>query len=683
MYVRNERRGDSFVPMRLSIDRASHRAALAAIVLVLCAIPWTPARIVGVLFAAGVLPGLGPAMHPRMTADAALGIGAALSPVIFGAATTLAVFAGASIHGAAWIATALSLVLFVAWAGRSPALSSDDRRSLAGAAIVFFAAAVLSLSLPLADAWWRMRDDSWFHAAVADKLARDGLPLTDPYFAGLRLQYMYVYHALVAACASLAGVDHFQAMILVNAMALASTVFSFFALAGQFTRRMGPRLLGTCVWIFAMNGWFYLSYPIRLVRALVGETRGLETLQHMFRSTPPGHATAMSLLSVEGNQFMFLDKFMIGTAFSLTFGLAASFLFLLVRARRGEWSRRHVAAFVLCVAGALLLHIVTGSTLAVVTAAVLAFLLVVRAQPAPGGPSYARLIAWITLGFALAAPYLYSVMPRGGGEASAGFALQRSQTIGLWFDILPALFFAMVFLRSASRDTPETLGARPFAEMSLSATGILLMWAVVTTVVALTVDLATNNETKFAFLVMLPIAALAVGGLDRWWTSPRKRWAAVLVVASATLPLHAVYFCNAVRDASTLSVSGPERAAYDWLAKSAPRDAVVIEENDIVRVPVLASRDLYWGTEGYARGWGYPHDEMAARKRIRGAVFSERGPSDVDLKHVRALGRPVFVIYRLHEGDMIDAPERFEYDRRFRGRFATREIAVWEILPGE
>jgi hypothetical protein len=403
----------------------------------------------------------------------------------------------------------------------------------------------------------------------------------------------------------------------------------------------------------------------------------------MFPSEPPGHATAMALLSVEGNQFMFLDKFMIGTALSLTFGLAASFLLLLVRARRGEWSRRHDAAFVLCAGGALLLHVVTGLTIALVTAALLAFLLVVRAQPSPGGPSYARLVGWIALAFAMAAPYLYAVMPRGGGETTAGFALQRSQAIGVLFDVLPALFFAAVFLRSGSRDAPETLGARPFSEMSLSATGILLLWAVATTVVALTVDLAANNETKFSFLVALPLAALAVGGLDRWWTSPRTRWLAMLMVASATLPLHAVYLGHAVRDDSTLAVSEPERAMYDWLARSTPRDAVVIEENDIVRVPVLASRDLYWGTEGYARNWGYPRDEMVARQRIRDEVFSQRGPSDVDLKRVHALGRPVFVIYRLHEGDLIDAPERFEYDRRFRGRFATREIAVWEVLPDE
>lgn len=668
--------------MRLSFDRASHRAALAAIVLVLLATPWAPARVIAVFLAVGVLPGLGLALEPRSTIDVSLGIGSALSPAVFGALTTLAMLAGAGLHAAAWIAVCATLIVFAALGARSRALSANDRRSFAGAGVILVVAAAFALSLPLTEAWWRVREDSWFHAAVADKLARDGLPLTDPYFAGLRLQYMYVYHAIVAGCASLAGVDLFRAMILVNAMALTSTVLSFFALAGRFTRRAGPRLLGTCVWVFAMNGWFYLSYPVRLARAAFGNTQGLETLRQLFPWTPPGHATAMSLLSVEGNQFMFLDKFMIGTAFSLTFGLATSLLLLVVCARRGEWSRRFDAAFVLCIAGAMLLHLVPGLTIAVVTAAVLAFLLVIRAQPSPGGPSYARLVGWIALALAMTTPYVYSVMPH-GGESPVAFALRRSQAIGLLFDVLPALVLASVFLRGASRDTPETLGARPFAEMGLSAAGILLAWAVLATIVALTVDLATNNETKFAFLVFLPLAALAVGGLDRCWNSPKARVAAALVVASAALPLHAVYFGHAARDPSTFAVSDPERAVYAWIANNAPRDAVIIEDNDVVGVPVLASRDLYWGTEGYARNWGYPLDEVIARRRIRDAVFSERGPGDVDLNYVRTLGRPVFVIYRLRESDMIDAPERFEHDRRFRGRFATREIAVWEIVPGE
>lgn len=674
---------DASASMIPSIDRLPHRAAIAGIICALLWIPFVPTRVAAVFFATGVLPGLAVVSRARFSLDAALGIGAALSPVIFGVLMLLAMFAGASVHGAAIVASAVGLVLFVGCAGRTGPLDAENRRSLVGASIVLLVASVLALSLPLAETWWRVREDSWFHAAVADKLARDGLPLTDPYFAGLRIQYMYAYHAIIAACASLAGIDLFRAMILVNAIALTSSVGAFHALTGQFSRRFGPRVLATCLCVFGMNGWFYLWYPVQLARAVLGETQGLETLRRVFPWTPPGHATAMSLLSVEGNQFMFLDKFMIGTALSLTFGLVASLLLLLVRARRGDWSHRHDLAFFLCIAGATLLHLVTGLTIALVTAAVLALLLLVRAQPSPCGPSYARLVSWIACALVATTPYIVSVMPQEAGAASLEFALQQSQAIGLLFAVAPALVFAWLFLRGKSRDTNEALGSWPFGEMSLSATGIVLLWASLVAVAALTVDLVTNNETKFAFLLLLPLAALATGAFEQAWETPRKRALAIAVVVSATLPLHALYFHHAVRDASTFDVSDSERAVYDWIAKRAPADAVIIEDHDNVRIPVLASRDVFFGTEGYARNWGYPMEEMIARKRIRDAVFSEAGPSEVDMLRLRALDRPVLVVYRLDPNDMIDAPERFQDDKRFRGRFATREIAVWELFANE
>jgi hypothetical protein len=612
-----------------------------------------------------------------------LGVGTALSPVLFGAFALISLFAGIPVDGAAWIAAAAGLALFVAWGGGAPGASPDDRRALRGILVLVVIAAVMAFALPLSEFWWRAREDSWFHAAVADKLARDGLPLTDPYFAGLRLQYMYFYHAILAACAALARIDPFHAMMLVNAMALSSCALAFHALAGLFSRRAGPRLLGTCVWLFAMNGWFYLFLPLRLARAFTGETHGLEMLRRFFPWSPPGHATAMSLVSVEGNQFMFLDKFMIGTAFSLTLGLAASLLFLLLSARRGRWSGRHDFAFMFSLAGATVLHPMTGVTLAVVTALVLALLLMIRAQPSAGGPSYGRLVAWIGLAVAATIPYVRSVAPRDGtGGASVGFGFQPAVAVGLLADVLPALAFAALFFRRAGphRDTPELLGARPVADLSLSASGMLAVWTLLALVVALTVDLTTNNETKFAYLVLLPLSALAVGGFERVWDSVRARRAVVIAAASATLPLHMLYFHHAVRDPSVLAVGEQERAVYHWIAKSTPPDAVFIEENDLVRVPVLASRDLYWGNEGYARNWGYPRAEMQARRRLRDAVFSPEGPSEVDVMQLRTLGRRVFVIYRMKENDLINAHERFQNTRRFRGKFATTEVAVWEVL---
>jgi len=324
------------------------------------------------------------------------------------------------------------------------------------------------------------------------------------------------------------------------------------------------------------------------------------------------------------------------------------------------------------------LHSVVGATAAFAAALVLALLLVIRSQPSPGGPSYARLLAGILLAIALLVPYVVSVMPREGAVTLA-FAMQRSQAIGLLFDVLPALVLAVVFIRGASRDTREVLGSRPFAELSLSATGIVIAWTLAVACVALTVDLVTNNETKFAFLLVIPLTALAVGGIERLWEARRGRVAALIVAASAIVPLNLIYFSHAFRDASTFDVSDSERAVYGWLKKQAPADVVVIEANDNVRVPVLASRDVYWGTESYAINWGYSADEIAARRQVRDAIFSAPGPTQANLIRLRSLGRPVFVIYRSQPEDMIDAHERFERDARFHGRFATPDVAVWEL----
>ena len=658
---------------------------LAAVVAALCLAPITAARVVGFLLAAGVLPGCAIAARSKFRLSESIGFGAAISPVLFGLFAMLAWWLHANALTAAWIAVAASLLVFVlAWRGGTDVTPPPfNRRALLGLGLIIGIAAVMSFALPLTNSWWRTRDDSWWHAAVTSKLLRDGVPLTDPYFAGLRLQYMYFYHGILGACVSLVRVDAFFAMIIVNAIALFSCATAFHALAGLFARRVGPRLLATALWLFGMNGWFYLFYVLRAARALTGETQGALVWQQLFPWNPNGHATAMSLISVEGNQFMFLDKFMLGTAFSLTFALAAGVLFLLLSARRGAWSIRHDLALGLCTAGMMWLHPMTGIVVSTVTAAVLALLLLVRSQTARGGPSYARLVAWIAGAIAVSVPYLRSVRPRGAGaEAQAGFAFQPDVALGLIAAILPGLVFAVFYFARArdDKDTSERFGARPVVELTLSGSGLVALWFGLMFPVALVVDLATNNETKFAYLLWLPVCALAAGCFELWWNAPARRRLALVLVLSAALPLHMLYYHHAVRDRSTLDIRDQERAVYQWIAKSTPRDAVFIEENDIVRVPVLANRDLYWGTETYARQWGHPRAEMSSRRDLRDHVFSKEGISADDVMQLRVLGQRVFVIYRSKEDELINAPERFESKGLLRGKFATTEVAVWEVI---
>lgn len=665
-----------------SLNLLRQRAGVAAIVAALCVVPFTPFRLAGFFLAAGVLPGVAIASRSRMTES--IGLGTAIAPVIFGICALVTMALGAGAHTAAWTAVGISLLLFVfVWRSGSSDDDATERRALAGLALLVLIAAVMCFALPLAKLWWRARDDSWFHAALTGKLLRDGLPVTDPYFAGLRLQYMYFYHAILAACVSITRIDALHAIILVNAIALVSCTSAFHALAGLFSRRVGPRLLATALWLFGMNGWFYLFYVVRIARAFSGETHGASELHRFFPWTPNGHATAMALISVEGNQFMFLDKFMLGTAFSLTFSLAASMLFLLLGARRGSWSIRHDAMLFLCVTGAMLLHPMTGFTLAAATAAVLALLLLVRSQTARGGPSYARLVAALAASVAVTIPYLRSVAPgTGSGEAMASFRFQPYFALGLLADLLPALVLALWFFHRANdhTDTREFLGSRLVDSLTLSGSGILLAWFILMLVIALTVDLPVNNETKFAYFAWLPLCALATGAFERAWDWRSRRYAAVVLVLSAALPLHALYFHHAVRDHSTIAISDQEHAVYEWIQKSTPKDAVFIEENENVRLPVLGDRDAYFGTEAYARNWGYALAEINARRDVRDHVFSADGPGADDVMRLRALGRRVFVIYRRRENDPVDASEHFSGSSFLRGKFAAPDIAVWEVI---
>jgi hypothetical protein len=188
---------------------------------------------------------------------------------------------------------------------------------------------------------------------------------------------------------------------------------------------------------------------------------------------------------------------------------------------------------------------ITGFTLAAVTAGVVALLLLVHSQTARGGPSYARLVAALAAGVAVTVPYLRSVAPGAdSGEAMASFGFQPYFAVGFLADLVPALVLALWFFRRANdhTDTREFLGSRLVDSLTLSGSGILLAWFILMLVVALTVDLPVNNETKFAYFAWLPLCALATGAFERklWFSDTYVRtaggWKYVLGQASLPLP---------------------------------------------------------------------------------------------------------------------------------------------------
>lgn len=654
------------------------RLAVAGLPFAMLALPVPGSRVIGSLILVGALPGL--ALTARSPSRRFAGVALASSPILFGFVTLA--LAASSIHP--YVAGRCAAVFWAALFVALPRRRHPRRTSwrvIAGLTLVAAAAAVLAFTLPLSEVWWHVRQDSWFHAAVFERLVHHGFPLVDPYFTPLRLQYAYFYHVVLAGMAGLSGLGPFHAMIAVNALALVGCVAAFDTLGRAFSTRAAPRLMGAVLLLFGLNGWFFLFYPLRLARVAFGATRGASLLPHFFPWSPLGVDTAARLLSIEGNQVLFLDKFMVGTALSLTFGLVSVTLALLVSARRGAWSGWHDLVWTLALTGIVYTHPVVGLAVLAATLAVLALLAV---TPSGGAPAPVRLIALALLSFAAAVPYLYSVMPRGGGGASFGVALRPGYLAGLASDVLPALALgAVMFWRDRGHDGVRGgeggLMGRVMIQRKLTTTGVLVAWAIAAALIAAFVNLPTTNETKFAFPLYIVLAAFAVGGIDRLWDGARGRAAVVVLVATCAVPLNAIYYYHAFHDPTSFVETDAERALYAWIDRSTPLDAVFIEDDDIVRVPVLASRDQYWGTAAYARNWEYPAATVRTRRAIRDAVFGEHGLAPDQIEALRALDRPVYVVCRGVAGEHRRCFERLQRDPLFIERFADGGVAVFQI----
>jgi hypothetical protein len=214
----------------------------------------------------------------------------------------------------------------------------------------------------------------------------------------------------------------------------------------------------------------------------------------------------------------------------------------------------------------------------------------------------------------------------------------------------------------------------------LTPAGVIAVWAAFVLLEAFVVDLPTVNESKFTFPLHLALAALAAGALDRWLAAgARSGRTAVAYVLMCTVPVTAVYFGCAFADRSRFDISDSEQSVYEWIQKTTDEDAMFLDAGDMVRVPVLAARDQYWGTEVYALNWNYPNSEMNPRRALRDAVFGDRELDEAVFAHARGLGRPMYVVLRDIHADGGKQFQKLSNSPYLTGKYMTENIAVFEI----
>jgi hypothetical protein len=601
--------------------RVSLVTAAAACGLVYLAVPGPLSGIAGYVCLC-LLPGL--ALHlllggSRLRAEGQVLL-FGLSPALAGVAVTFLLLAGLSLAGSTRFACFLFTLaamtgLYVAGA-RSP-LGLDDGRTDkrdAGVPLSVWITAVLAVGalsvFPQLGEISRMRSDAWFHSAIVSELADFGLPLTDPYFAGMPLQYMWLYHVYVGAVSAATGLEPSWAMALVNLQALACLVIATYALARALGGSRPGAAIAPAFMLAGLNCFFWAFLPFKIAKAAVGEVTGWDEVVRQLNFLPLGTERMRAFVSVWKSQPFLLDKFIVATAFSLGVCLTVS-LFLFAYKYIAGGRARAAALASLSMAGLVLYH--TPAGVAATAATGLALLTCAAGCGPPLRRRALTLLACLIGAGLLTLPYLYQVASEKESHQLIPLGVSLLKTSAVLISSAGALLlglpWAAKFLKSRS-DPLCFYGLLVFASLLVSL------------LIVLPGPNTFDKPPYFAFIPLAPLAGWSLHALYRKGATPGRRYLIAALCVLAIVPNTVLLYAAYVADHGPARVEPAEEALYGWIARSTPRDAVFLENGDRVGLVVAGPRRQLWGHDSYAFQWGYDAAEMARRRALRDEVFS-------------------------------------------------------------
>jgi hypothetical protein len=642
-------------------------------------VPW-PAPVAAFLlvWALGFAPGalVAPGLAPRAGAAGRTLFALATAPFLAGAPAALMLALGVSPAAAA--RTVLGLIaaaaLVVAFAGRAGAAGEPAREQ--EGRVPWLAAALwtaLVAALLLGNPWLPPRSDGWFHAAVTLQMAERGVPPEDPYFAGLRLLYFWGYHAWAMLWIAIAPALPVWAPLI--ALNLAGAVAVMLGV-GLLARRLGAGDSG--VWgavAVATLGYAPFSWIWIGVRSFTGEVVGWDEVKRLVTMGVTPALPMMGSWTLHSSMAFFGDKFLVLTPFAL--GLAQFTLLLLTLldfiARPG---RREGTALGLAFGAALFIHSVVGWSGALLAGGWWWWALWRSRIP---GERHLRhvllpLIAVFAAVVALLSPYL-AITTVGKQETVApGFS---SLALGTW--LLSGLLLVPAGMAWLWNARHRVAGARD-----------LLVFAVLLTVAGLSIWLPGLNQSKFFNLLFLLLAAPA--GL--WWVEllsrargPARRLLvgglAVAIVPTIGMALVAFATERGQFGEAWEHPRAGELEGMRWARANTARDAIFVDPDLSLDLPVRARRSVMTGGEPWEQNWRYPTSALEVRRHAAMQLGALAPPTPEVEAFLRARGRPVFVTLRRRGAD---GPAR--WDKALAGDhpgyrlvYRNDEIAIFEWRP--
>lgn len=574
----------------------------------------------------------------------------ALSPVIATALYIVCRMTGVGVGPAPWVVTGVTLLLILVPIRSTPAIppandmdmarsSGPERREIL---VLALAVGLLVLLLFLVNPWLRWRADGRFHIGVTAEILRGTIPPTDPFFAGLDLQYMWFFHATLALLRSASGASASALLVVANVTALVG----FAGLTWQFVRALSGSARSArwavLVVLFGMGSLGWLFLPVKLMGAFVGADRGWSAVRPIFDLWPPTIPQVSAFFELWKDQVFFLRKFLVGTAMSFTLGALALHAEAARRATFGGGVGDFVLA-ALAAAGVVVLHPMMGiPEVAVVVVLAGVLWLWPRFRPLQGGLTGRRFLAFViahAVGVALALPYLRLVTAGKEGEAGFPVAFLPSKIVSLVALSLGVGIAAVPWLWRTLRERRPDMARLWLAGYALLMIGFAMI---------VRFPLEAENIDKPTLLTHWPLALIAGVACGAAWDAAhglRRRPVRIylwLLLVPANVLLLAAY----ALEPDPRTYRAHEREAQRFVDANAPWDAVVFDSQDRDRPGVEIQRRMYWSHEQYATTHEYPKAEMDARRSVRDALYATGGPDSAGVARLQEFGAPAWIMVR-------------------------------------
>jgi len=404
-----------------------------------------------------------------------------------------------------------------------------------------------------------------------------------------------------------------------------------------------------------LNAGAWLLWPLRLIRALVGETRGLDEVGRQLATIEFTSARIIYSLSAPfALMVSTLDKLMVGSPLAYGYLLMGVHAWA-VLAWLEEGSVGSLVVALGAAAGMMFFHGVVGLSVNPVWigALTLAALMATRVRWLPSAGRLFAAAGATLAGAMIATPYMLSVSSGWEGSTSG---LRHRYLAPDW--VMPwtlitacafALGFALAPFRAAWRER------RPLA--AVVTIGLLSMIGF-----ALIIRLPEHNEVKFVYQVFVLAVLLAAPGFLTWiggFLTRRRVVGAVVLVLVFLVPSILTLWGYAVdREARTHPsvIARPgEAELYRWIREDTRSNALFVDSGFRDLVMVRGRRSLYLGTEFGPERAAFPLNQVLVRRRVVADLYGSARELEADLVSFERFSRPVYVIFRPEEDDRTSA----------------------------